>query len=319
MKRIFGVLVLGVVALTGVAQADPDDGVMGEWKGKTDGGKAVSAKVIGQRDQTYRGVLKAGDWSIPIHGKAHSGLAVLVGGTEDKKVAFTAATQADGSIAGTVHAGGKSMAFSMERQQLESPTLGKKAPAGATIFLGDDGSQAGWTQMPEKWNEMPGGAMRIASGGSMQTKEKMGTGTLHVEFMTPYMPREEGQGRGNSGVYVNGTYEVQVLDSFGDTPADNLCGGIYKIAVPITNASYPPLTWQTYDIDFTAAEFDAQGNKTKNARITVVQNGVTIHDDIELTDRTAGGMSGPEAPTGPLHLQDHSDPVQYRNIWFKAK
>jgi hypothetical protein len=139
--------------------------------------------------------------------------------------------------------------------------------------------------------------------------------TLHLEFRTPFQPSDSGQGRGNSGVYVQGRYELQVLDSFGLIGENNECGGIYQIAQPRLNMCYPPLSWQTYDIDFVAPEFDSEGKKTRNARITIRHNGVLIHDDLELPRGTPGGVSGESKEPGPLFLQDHGNPVAFRNIW----
>ena len=107
-----------------------------------------------------------------------------------------------------------------------------------------------------------------------------------------------------------------MLDSFADLPADNLCGGIYKKAVPLVCASAPPLQWQTYDITFTAPKYE-NGAKTANARITAMHNGILIHDDIELPEGTPGGVSNEEAPAGPLFFQDHGNDVNYRNVWVK--
>ena len=107
---------------------------------------------------------------------------------------------------------------------------------------------------------------------------------LHVEFRVPYMPEAQGQGRGNSGVYLQGRYEVQVLDSYGLKSRDNDCGGIYKVATPRVNACKAPTVWQTYDIDFHAPVFE-DGKKVEPARITVRQNGVEIHEDVAITHR----------------------------------
>ncbi len=143
--------------------------------------------------------------------------------------------------------------------------------------------------------------------------------TLHIEFRTPFQPEDSGQQRGNSGVYVQGRYEVQVLDSFGLRGEDNECGGIYQVARPSINMCYPPLSWQTYDIEFTAAKYEAEtSKKISNARITIKHNGVVIHDNLELP-RATPGKDQESNTAGPLFLQDHGNPVVYRNIWIKGK
>jgi hypothetical protein len=143
--------------------------------------------------------------------------------------------------------------------------------------------------------------------------------TLHLEFRVPYQPQDRGQGRGNSGCYVQGRYEVQILDSFGLDSKDNDCGGIYSVSAPALNMSYPPLAWQTYDIDFVAARYDAQGQLIAAPRITVRHNGVVIHRDVELKKVTPGGVEADGPGPGPLHLQDHGNPVRFRNIWFQPR
>jgi hypothetical protein len=128
------------------------------------------------------------------------------------------------------------------------------------------------------------------------------------------MPAARGQGRGNSGVYLHGRYEIQVLDSFGLTTNDGECGAIYGQKAPDVNSSLPPGQWQTYDIDFKAPQFGADGKQTRGALITVVQNGVKIQDAVE-TKNVTGGAWGNPAKTGPLRLQFHSNPMRFRNIW----
>jgi hypothetical protein len=136
--------------------------------------------------------------------------------------------------------------------------------------------------------------------------------------MLSYMPEARGQGRSNSGVYQQGRYEVQVLDSFGLEGADNECGGIYKAKAPRINMCLPPLQWQTYDIDFTAAKFDGD-KKTAPARMTVKHNGVTIHDNVEVPAGTPGGTQGEGPGPGPLFVQNHGNPVFFQNIWVVPK
>src|SRR5205823_7252125 len=143
--------------------------------------------------------------------------------------------------------------------------------------------------------------------------KKFGDFQLHVEFNVPYMPKAKGQARGNSGVYLDGTYELQVLDSYGLKSQDNDCGAIYKQVAPSVNACKPPLQWQTYDVTFQKAR--VEGDKVvKKARITVEQNGIKIIDNAEISP-TPGGVNTKEGADGPLLLQDHGDDVQFRNIW----
>ena len=198
----------------------------------------------------------------------------------------------------------------LKKVERKSATLEAKPPAGAIVLF--DGTSL---------DALNNGKIiegKLLAATSVESKQKFGDHTLHIEFRTPFMPNSRGQGRGNSGVYVQSRYEIQVLDSFGLEGRDNECGGIYSIAEPRVNMCYPPLSWQTYDIDFTAARYDANGNKIKNARVTVRHNGVVIHDDLELPHGTPGRHDegpGPDA----LFLQDHGNPVAFRNIWVVEK
>ena len=193
-------------------------------------------------------------------------------------------------------------------------------PTGATVLLGEDGL-AGWQHQGNgrdaEWG-FDGGVMEVSRSGNLVTREEHGGDfLLHVEFKPPVTPETNGwQNRGNSGVYVQGKYEVQVLDSYGLELRMGDCGAIYGKHIPVPNASKPPGRWQTYDIEFTAPKVDAEGKKTAHARMTVWHNGVKIHDDAEVNGTTAAGMGGPERGVGPLMLQDHGHPVQYRNIWL---
>ena len=169
-----------------------------------------------------------------------------------------------------------------------------------------DGKQASWKLVEDAMEVVPGTT-------DLVTKDSFGDGLYHVEFMTPSMPEATGQARGNSGVYLMGRYEVQVLDSHGLEPGLGDCGALYGKRSPSVNACRPPERWQAYDIELRAPRFDSAGKKTANARVTVWHNGIRIHDDFELDGPTAGGLE--EGPLGPLLLQDHGNPVRYRNVW----
>ena len=159
--------------------------------------------------------------------------------------------------------------------------------------------------------------MEVVPGtGDIVTKRSLTNFQLHLEFRTPFMPEARGQARGNSGVYLQGRYEVQVLDSYGLKGEDNECGGIYKVAAPRVNMCAPPGQWQSYDITFRAPTFDGAGNKTKDAVVTVMHNGVAIHENLVVPIPTAGGMDNDVHLPGGILLQDHGNLVQYRNIWL---
>ena len=191
-------------------------------------------------------------------------------------------------------------------------------PSGA-IVLFDGTSLDSWVQTDGKtapaWKLVDGAAQ--VNGGGIKTKQEFdGHFKLHVEFRCPYEPNDQGQGRGNSGVYLQGRYEVQVLDSYGLDSKDNDCGGIYEVAKPRVNACKAPTVWQSYDIEFWAPKHEA-GKRVAPARITVYHNGVLIHDKQEIpVDNTRAGLGGDPSKPGPIHLQDHGDPVQYRNVWL---
>ena len=130
------------------------------------------------------------------------------------------------------------------------------------------------------------------------------------------MPHARGQGRGNSGLYLNDQYEFQILDSFGLSGENNECGGYYSFAKPKLNMCLPPLTWQTYDVDFTMARYDANKNKLKPATATIRLNGVIVHDKYEIPKFNGGGGQSDESLPGAIYVQDHGNPVHFRNIWI---
>jgi len=189
----------------------------------------------------------------------------------------------------------------------KSPTLGQKPPEGA-IVLFDGTSLDEW----EKGRMTPDGLLMEGAVSKRRFRDFF----IHIEFCTPFQPYARGQARGNSGFYAQGRYEVQILDSFGLLPQKNDCGAIYGVAAPRVNMCLPPLSWQTYDIEFRAARFDENGKKIENARMTVRHNGVLIHDNVEIPGPTRAALIATESPEpGPVYLQDHGNPVRFRNIW----
>ena len=213
----------------------------------------------------------------------------------------------DGRLTATNDDGEK---VELKRIERASPTLGAKPPAGAEVLF--DGTNA------DAWEGGKMDARKLLFCGT-KSKRSFGDCTLHVEFRTPFMPAARGQARGNSGVYLQDRYECQVLDSFGLSGENNETGGIYSVSKPRLNMCFPPLAWQTYDIEFTAAKFDADGKKTKNPVMTVKLNGVLVQDHVEVphTTTAAGRAEGSDA--GPIQLQNHGTPVFYRNIWIVVK
>lgn len=196
--------------------------------------------------------------------------------------------------------------YEIQRVDRESPTMGAQPPEGAVVLFDGEGI-----------NRFPGS--KLSEEGWLKegitSEDVFQDFTVHIEFRLPYMPDARGQARGNSGIYLQGRYEVQMLDSFALEGADNECGGIYKTARPAQNMCFPPLSWQTYDIDFTAARFDAEGKKIADAKLTVRHNGVTIHEGVSVPSSTGSARFKDGARAGPIYLQNHGNPVRYRNIW----
>jgi len=207
--------------------------------------------------------------------------------------------------------------FELDKFVRRSPTEGLKPPQDAHILLPfEEGRQAdlsAWRN--SQWKALDDGVIQV-NKGSNNSKELFGDiEHFHLEFKLPLEPNNRGQGRGNSGVYFAGAFEVQVLDSFGLTHTSGDCGGLYNLKRADVNACLPPRAWQTYDVKFRAPRLNADGTIHENARITVRHNDVVIHNDVEIP-YSGDKWKGKKAATGPIHLQDHSHPVQYRNIWL---
>ena len=189
-------------------------------------------------------------------------------------------------------------------------------PGAVVLFSGSDLSH--WQTrrgQPAAW-PVADGAM-AASRGDIISQEKFTDFQLHVEFNVPLMPDAQGQARGNSGVYLQGLYEIQVLDSYGLQPGKGDCGAIYGQAPPMVNACRPPEQWQSYDILFHAPRFDAAGTLIEKPRVTVLQNGIWIQDNVSIDGRTTASLDADPHQSGPILLQDHGNRVRYRNIWIR--
>lgn len=218
-----------------------------------------------------------------------------------------------------------SAAFSFPRQDLPGDIpriLPPLAPPPGALVLFDGRDLSAWRKRsgngPAVWKIGADGAM-TAGGGDIATVQSFGEFTLHVEFNVPPMLGKTGQARGNSGVYLHGRYEIQVLDSYGPALAGkpigkNDCGAVYDQTPPRVNACLAPGTWQTYDITFRAGR--ASADRTLEPRVWVLQNNVLIHRGTVIAGPTRAGTGGKMEPTGPILLQDHGNPVRFRNLWL---
>lgn len=202
-------------------------------------------------------------------------------------------------------------------------------PSDAVVLF--DGSEKALTEnwigtngKPSGWKVVDGALESVSGAGYIQTAGKFGSCQLHVEWAAPVKVEGSGQGRGNSGVFLMNTYEVQVLDSFENvTYADGQAGALYGRSKPLVNASRKPGEWQSYDIVFHRPLFDENGKVTRRATFSVLHNGVLIQDHVVLSGGT--GWMGPHAASEykahpdklPIALQDHGNPVRFRNIWLR--
>jgi len=298
-------------AYLNAADAGTEYAIQGEYSGEIqtgDGEIKVGVQVIAEGSGklawvAYMGGLPGDGWdgNLPLRGtgEIRDDMGVLKGenGTAEIRNGRLAIITSENVRLGE-----------LARTTRVSPTMGRSAPAGAVVLF--DGSTADQFENGKiddnKW---------LMQG--VTSKEKFQSFELHLEFMLSFMPNARGQGRSNSGCYMQGRYETQILDSFGLTGEQNECGGVYSIAKPKLNMCFPPLSWQTYDVEFHAAKFDTTGKKTADAWMTVKLNGILIHEKLKLTHATTASplSEGPEP--GPVYLQDHGNPVRFRNIWVK--
>ena len=340
MMKLIACSLLATSLVASMCAAETVDPFMGDWQGRVTLGDGppqdVAVHLIPRGGGNYEArVVRAFNERSPVlhrlQGRVADGqlrlldaipfdpahvLRAVEDGVVVQAAYWTSAVQ-NGAVEGTV-AGRLQGTFVWRQSTRVSPTLGKEPPAGAVVLF-DGSNLEAWKKVGEDparpgWKLLADGSMEV-KGGDIVTRRVFGDQQLHLEFKLPYMPYASGQGRANSGVYLQGRYEVQVLDSYGLEGEDNECGGVYQVAKPLVNMCAPPLQWQTYDITFRAARFE-DGHKVANARLTVIHNGVVIQDDIELPKATGGAIDPNEAVPGGLKLQDHGNPVQFRNIWL---
>ena len=290
------------------AKSDPDFAIQGEYAGG-EGTAKVGVQVVARGGGAFdvkilAGGLPGDGWD----GKTATKATARRG--EDGQTAITG-KDVSGAIAGKKMTlkHGTAPDATLSKVERVSKTFGAKPPAGAVVLFGGPGDEKNWN----------GGKLTELSDGKflnvgIKSKQKFGAFKAHLEFRTPWMPNSTGQGRGNSGVYLQDRYELQVLDSFGLNGENNEAGGFYTLHKPLVNMCYPPLAWQTYDIEFTPAVFGPDGKKTKNARATVLHNGVKVQDDVELTKESGGGQ-GEKPEPGPIQIQNHNDPLVFNNVW----
>ncbi len=332
MKRafVFSLLLVSVLAGTSACAADPIDKFypadpdpwMGDWSGRWSSGVTVDpeihARVIAMGNNRYLVKFMAKlDMRAPL--KAEQ--LITIRGKKGKFVAngITAEFKGDTIRGGDL---GGDDTFVLKKVTRLSPAMGKKPPAGATILF--DGTSLDAWQESKGWEVTPDGIMLVRpGGGDIMTKTSFKDCDLHIEFRLSYMPKARGQQRSNSGVFFQNTYEVQVLDSYGLVGFYDECGALYKVAPPKVNACAPPLQWQTYDISYRAPRYDAAGKLTAFPRMTVVQNGVLIHNDQVMPQITGwtekDRLAPPPKDPLPFKIQNHGNYLQFRNIWLVEK
>lgn len=294
----------------------PDDAgneypLQGEYSGTIKAGSGeikLGVQVIARGDGKFRAVAYPG--GLPGDGWKKELLKYQAEAQRDgDAIRFSLLGQGSGELTSsgiTIKNGDGDVIGDIPKVHRKSPTLGKKPPKGAVVLF--DGSTA---------EHFQGGRMsddKLLMEGAT-SKGLFDSFKLHLEFRLPFKPFDRGQGRGNSGLYMQGRYETQILDSFGLEGKNNECGGVYSISAPSVNMCLPPLVWQTYDIDFTTAKYDDAGKKIENARMTVLLNGVKVHENLELPRGTTAHPVKEGPQPGPIYLQNHGNPVRFRNIW----
>ncbi|MDQ1012653.1 hypothetical protein QFZ82_007138 [Streptomyces sp. V4I23] len=286
-------------------------------------GAAVAFDVEVEKEDTYDVGLRYANGPNPFTGT--KSVSVYVNGTRIKQSKLLSTGAWNSWSTSTeqlpLHAGHNTVTYRYDDGDTGHVNLDLVAvhPHGSRVVLFDGADSGAWQHTDGRTAQWPltDGAMEVCCG-DIRAKQAFGDFRMHIEFWLPELPPDvTGQNRANSGVYLQERYEIQILDSYGDTtPADDEAAAIYKQKAADVNAARPPGTWQTYDITFRAARFDDKGAKTEDARVTVVWNGTTVHDDVAITGPTGAGA--PEGPTaGAIRLQDHGNKVRYRSVWIE--
>jgi hypothetical protein len=295
------------------AAKDPDFAIQGEYVGDgtwIDGSQTkVGAQVIALSKGEFDVVVFKG--GLPGDGWKRGNEQFTISGKREGDATTLNGLKGTGKIAGeamTIEGRGDKGKLALKHTVRHSSTEGAKPPKDAIVLF--DGTTGD--------NFIHG----ILSGdknliADATTKQGFTDYTLHLELRLSYMPEARGQARSNSGVYLHDCYEIQVLDSFGSEGKNNECGGFYQLREPDVNMCFPPLTWQTYDVEFTAPKYQ-DGKKVANAKVMVKHNGVVIHPEFELLHNTPGRQEEGPAPR-PFYLQGHGNKPEFRNIWVVEK
>lgn len=263
-------------------------------------------QVIARQNRRFEGVVYSGGlpgagWN----GKAKTKLSGVL--RDDRLVLFgnNYSIEVSGNAASFYDRYGDPLG-QIAKVKRESITLGQSPPAEAIVLF--DGTD---TKNFRNGRITRDGLLKEGADFLSSYKDY----DLHLEFQLPYMPATHAQRRANSGVYLQSRYEVQILDSFGLEGAFNECGSLYRFRKPDVNMCLPPLSWQTYDINFRSPRYNKDGKKTQNVKISVWHNGVLIHDNVDLPRKTGAGAKE-TSKLLPIKLQAHGDPVRFRNIWL---
>ncbi len=295
------------------AAKDPDFKIQGEyvgqgtWEGSENAKAGAQVIALGNGQFTVvvtKGGLPGTDWRrgdprVSLSGKREDAATTLSGNDFSGKI--------EGETMTVASTDGKTK-LELKRTVRHSPTERAKPAKGAVVLF--DGKTA---ENFKHGTLLPDGNLLSEA----TSKQGFGDYTLHVEFRLSYMPLARGQARSNSGVYLHDCYEIQVLDSFGLEGENNECGGFYQLRKPDVNMCFPPLQWQTYDVQFTAPKYEDE-KKVADARVEVRHNGVLIHPAFALAHATPGRQGEGPAPR-PLYLQGHGNKVEFRNVWLREK